>query len=114
MRDLKGKVVLVTGGARGLGQETSIELAACGAVVAVADRKFEAARETAASCRKAEVESEAFEFDQGSGDSVESCVAAVVRRFGRIDALFANAGTGRFSPWWICRRKISTWSCKSI
>ena len=45
MPDLKGKIALVTGGARGLGQETAVELAACGATVAVADRKFEAARE---------------------------------------------------------------------
>jgi NAD(P)-dependent dehydrogenase (short-subunit alcohol dehydrogenase family) len=98
MRDFKGKFVLVTGGARGLGQEAAIELAKCGANVAVADRKLDAAQETAASCREAGVEAEAFELDQASADSVESCVAAVVERFGRIDGLFANAGTGRFSP----------------
>jgi NAD(P)-dependent dehydrogenase (short-subunit alcohol dehydrogenase family) len=98
MRDLKGKVALVTGGARGLGAETAIELAACGAAVAVADRKLEAAQETAANCRKVGVDAKAFSFDQASGDSVESCVAEVVQHFGRIDALFANAGTGRFSP----------------
>ncbi len=98
MRDLRGKVALVTGGARGLGQETAMELAACGATVAVADRKLEAAQETAVRCRERGVEAEAFGFDQAAAASVESCVAAVVDRFGRIDALFANAGTGRFSP----------------
>ena len=98
MPDLKGKVALVTGGARGLGQETAIELATCGAKVAVADRKLEAAQETAQRCRDAGVEAEAFGFDQAVGESVEECVAGVVERFGRIDALFANAGTGRFSP----------------
>ena len=47
MADLKGKLALVTGGARGLGQATAVELARCGARVAVADRKTEAAEETA-------------------------------------------------------------------
>jgi 3-oxoacyl-[acyl-carrier protein] reductase len=98
MRDLAGKVALVTGGARGLGQSTAVELAACGAKVAVADRKLEAAQETAAACREKGVDAEAFGFDQASGESVEDCVARVVKHFGRIDGLFANAGTGRFSP----------------
>jgi 3-oxoacyl-[acyl-carrier protein] reductase len=98
MPDLKDKVAFVTGGARGLGQETAVELARCGARVAVADRKLEAARETAQRCRDAGVDAEAFEFDQAVADSVTECVAQVAKRFGRIDALFANAGTGRFSP----------------
>jgi NAD(P)-dependent dehydrogenase (short-subunit alcohol dehydrogenase family) len=98
MPDLKGKVALVTGGARGLGHETAVELAACGAKVAVADRKFELAQETAERCRAAGVDAEAFEFDQAVAESVEACVASVAERFGKIDALFANAGTGRFSP----------------
>jgi 3-oxoacyl-[acyl-carrier protein] reductase len=98
MRDLKGKVVLVTGGARGLGQETAVELAANGSDVAVADRKFELAQETAERCRAHGVRAQAFAFDQAEATSVEQCVASVVQDFGHIDGLFANAGTGRFSP----------------
>ena len=98
MPDLKGKVALVTGGARGLGQEAAVELAACGAKVAVADRKLEAAQETAERCRLAGVDAEAFGFDQAVAESVEECIGEVAKRFGSIDALFANAGTGRFSP----------------
>jgi NAD(P)-dependent dehydrogenase (short-subunit alcohol dehydrogenase family) len=98
MHDLTGRVVLVTGGARGLGQETALELAGCGAQVAVADRKLEAAQETAERCRKAGVEAQAFGFDQASAESVESCIREIIERFGRIDGLFANAGTGRFCP----------------
>jgi NAD(P)-dependent dehydrogenase (short-subunit alcohol dehydrogenase family) len=98
MPDLTDKVALVTGGARGIGQEAAVELAKCGARVAVADRKFEMAQETAAHCREAGVDAEAFGFDQAVAESVEQCVSQVVGRFGRIDALFANAGTGRFAP----------------
>jgi NAD(P)-dependent dehydrogenase (short-subunit alcohol dehydrogenase family) len=98
MPELTDKVALVTGGARGLGQETAVELARCGAKVAVADRKLELAQETAARCAEQGVQAEAFGFDQALAESVEKCVAEVVKRFGRIDALFANAGSGRFSP----------------
>jgi NAD(P)-dependent dehydrogenase (short-subunit alcohol dehydrogenase family) len=98
MPDLDGKVALVTGGARGLGQETAVELARRGARVAIADRKLELAQETAAHCRDAGVDAEAFGFDQAMAESVEECVSRVAKRFGRIDMLFANAGTGRFSP----------------
>lgn len=98
MPDLRGKVALVTGGARGLGQATAYELVACGAAVAVADRKKEGVDQTAANCREQGGEAKAFCYDQASPDSVESCIAEVVQAFGRIDALFANAGTGRFSP----------------
>lgn len=98
MADLSGKVILVTGGARGIGQATATELARRGAHVAIADRKLEQAGETATQCEKAGAQAGAFGLDQADAKSVETCVAAVVARFGRIDGLFANAGTGRFAP----------------
>ena len=98
MLDLRGKVALVTGGARGLGQETAMELARCGAHVAVADRKLELARETATLCAGRGVRAAAFGFDQAEAGSVEDCIADVIAEFGQIDLLFANAGTGKFAP----------------
>ncbi|MEP9356110.1 SDR family NAD(P)-dependent oxidoreductase [Xanthobacter sp. KR7-65] len=99
MSRMDGKVALVTGGARGIGQETALELARRGAKVAIADRKLDLAEETAATCRKESgQDAHAFMVDQGKGEDVEACVAAVVEHFGGIDLLFANAGTGKFSP----------------
>jgi NAD(P)-dependent dehydrogenase (short-subunit alcohol dehydrogenase family) len=91
-------VALVTGGGRGLGQATAVELASRGARVAVADRKPETAEETVALCNKAGRDAHAFVFDQARAESVETCVAEVAGHFGQIDLLFANAGTGKFAP----------------
>ena len=98
MNDFKGKIALVTGGGRGLGQGTCVELASRGAQVAIADRKLEMAEETAALCNKSGSGSKAFVFDQAKGESVEAMVAEVVAHYGQIDLLFANAGTGKFVP----------------
>lgn len=95
---MKGKVAVVTGGARGLGQATAVELASRGAIVAVADRKFEQAQETAALCAKETAGAKAFMLDQADIKSVESCIAEIAKEFGRVDLLFANAGTGAFVP----------------
>ena len=97
-QDFAGKVVLVTGGGRGLGQGTCVELASRGARVAVADRKAEIADETVALCNKAGEGSHAFLFNQAKAESVENLITEVVAHYGQIDLLFANAGTGQFVP----------------
>ena len=107
MADFSGKVALVTGGARGLGQATAVELASRGARVAVADRKPEMIVETVERCSKVGSAAMAFVFDQAKADSVEACVAEVASHYGQIDLLFANAGTGRFAP--IVDMKKSDW-----
>lgn len=93
-----GKVAVVTGGGRGLGQASAIELAARGARVAVLDRKKSAAEETAALCQKEGPEAKAFAMDQADPASVGEAIGAAKAAFGRMDLLFANAGTGKFSP----------------
>jgi NAD(P)-dependent dehydrogenase (short-subunit alcohol dehydrogenase family) len=98
MSDFKGKIAVVTGGGRGLGQATCVELASRGAAVAVADRKAEIADETVALCNKVGTGAKAFVFDQAKGESVEACIEEIAAHYGQIDLLFANAGTGKFSP----------------
>lgn len=107
MPDFSGKVALVTGGGRGLGQATAIELATRGARVAVADRKPEIAEETVELCNNAGENACAFVFDQAKAESVEACIAEVGGHYGQIDLLFANAGTGKFAP--VADMKKSDW-----
>jgi NAD(P)-dependent dehydrogenase (short-subunit alcohol dehydrogenase family) len=73
------KTVLVTGGARGIGRGTATLLAQRGYRVAVADLDGDAAQPF-------------FRCDVSREPSVESCVRAVLKRFGRLDALINNAG----------------------
>jgi glucose 1-dehydrogenase len=88
---LAGKVALVTGAARGIGQATAVELARAGAVIALNDIDHEA-EETV---RLIEDLGRPVSFHQGdvsSRASVEATVDAVVRTHGRLDCLIANAG----------------------
>jgi NAD(P)-dependent dehydrogenase (short-subunit alcohol dehydrogenase family) len=91
--ELDGRVVLVTGGGRGIGRGISELLAAHGATVAVNYRSdAEAAADTVAAIEAAGGSAKAY---QASVDDVEGCasmVDAVVNDFGGIDALVCNAG----------------------
>jgi NAD(P)-dependent dehydrogenase (short-subunit alcohol dehydrogenase family) len=90
---LDGKVALVTGGARGIGRGIALTLAGEGAKVAVNYRtRADAAEEVVRRIREQGGEAEAFQADVGSYADVESMVARVLERFGRIDILVNNAG----------------------
>ena len=91
--DLTDRVVLVTGGSRGLGREMAFAAARCGADGVIASRKLEACAATAT-----EIEAETgrsampYGVHVGHWDELPGLVDAVHRRFGKIDVLVNNAG----------------------
>jgi NAD(P)-dependent dehydrogenase (short-subunit alcohol dehydrogenase family) len=91
---LGGKVVLVTGGAQGFGEGIARELAADGAIIAIADLNFELAEQVAASLRDryGDDAAGAFAVNVGDEESVCKMMEDVTLRFGGIDLLISNAG----------------------
>jgi NAD(P)-dependent dehydrogenase (short-subunit alcohol dehydrogenase family) len=91
--DLTGRVVLVTGGARGLGEATSRTLARAGAAVAIADVLAEPAKAVAASIEAAGGRASALPVDLCDDAEAAEAVRALVAEHGRLDGLVNNAGT---------------------
>ncbi|KAI0294642.1 hypothetical protein B0F90DRAFT_1756243 [Multifurca ochricompacta] len=81
----KGKVVLVTGASRGIGQETALQYARAGASLAIVSRNEESLNET-----RDAILSAASEATRQSG--AEAAVQKVLERFERLDILIDNAG----------------------
>jgi NAD(P)-dependent dehydrogenase (short-subunit alcohol dehydrogenase family) len=93
MRELAGRVALVTGGGRDVGAAISQGLAAAGASVAVNYHSSkDEAEEVVAQIRKAGGTAKAFGADISSLDAVRSMVAGVKSEFGGLDILVNNAG----------------------
>jgi NAD(P)-dependent dehydrogenase (short-subunit alcohol dehydrogenase family) len=90
---LQDKVAIVTGAASGIGRAASLLFAAEGATVVCADIEGEGARTTAARAVEAGGTAVAIPTDVSSSAQVEALVAQVVADYGRIDVLYANAGT---------------------
>ena len=88
--ELEGRVALVTGAARGIGQAIADTLGRNGATVVYSDLDLPAAREAA----KSGGSDAAFSLDVGNPQNVTATVAQVLARFGRIDILINNAGIG--------------------
>lgn len=91
--DLTGKVVLVTGGSKGLGREMAFGVARCGADVVIASRNYDTCAEVAAEI-EAETGRKAMPYGVhiGRWDQLPGLVDAVYERFGRLDVLINNAG----------------------
>lgn len=87
--DLKGKVILLTGGASGIGRECALAYGRDGATVAIIDRNYNEAQQTAEAVGN---DSIALRADVSQGHAVEAAVLAVIERHGRIDAVHNNAG----------------------
>ena len=87
--DLSGKVILLTGGADGIGRECALAYAREEATVAILDRDLEKASHTAS---EAGHDSIALHADVSNGEAVRIAISTVLERFGRIDAVHNNAG----------------------
>ncbi len=90
---LSGRVALVTGGGRGLGECVCRTLAAAGAAVVAADIRAELAEGLAHQLRDQGVKALGLRLDVGDERDAERAVREVVERFGRLDVLVNNAGT---------------------
>ena len=89
MSSLRGKIALVTGASRGIGAAVAGALAEGGASLGLASRSGDDLGIGDAVARRCDVR---------RPDEVEAIVADVVRRFGKLDILVANAGVGAYGP----------------
>ena len=94
MAQLSGRVALVTGASRGIGKAIALRLAAAGATVA-AGARGENARETVDAIGATGGKAELVAMDVTDAGSIESAIAGVLSRHGRIDILVNNAGITR-------------------
>ncbi len=92
--NIKGKVALVTGGAKRIGRQISLELASRGCHVAITYNTSETeAGRTVALIRKQGVRSAAYRVDQRDAHQVKESVKQIISRFRRLDVLVNNASS---------------------
>jgi 3-oxoacyl-[acyl-carrier protein] reductase len=107
-KQLEGKVAIVTGASRGIGQATALALAAEGAAIVVNYASSSGAADAVvASITAIGGQAIAVQADVSQEDQVEAMVAATVAKFGRVDVLVNNAGITRDTL--LLRMKLADW-----
>lgn len=96
--DFSGKVVVITGGSRGLGHAMALGFAAAGAKLAIASRKLEACEETVREIRALGSEGSAHAAHVGKWADCNRLAEEVYARWGRADVLVNNAGLSPLAP----------------
>ena len=95
MESLNSRVVLVTGGSRGIGRAITVSLAEAGAAVAVNYREKAAeARNVVEAIRRTGGRAMAIGADVSQATEVAGMMAAIERELGSVDVLVNNAGIG--------------------
>ena len=89
---LQEKVVFITGAAGGIGKAAALICAGYGAKVAVVDLNEEAVAQTAKEICDAGGEAIACKVDVTKRDMVKAAVDMTIKKYGKIDCLFNNAG----------------------
>jgi len=98
MGNMRGRVTLVSGGARGIGRATALALARAGSAVAVGDVREEQAAEVAAEVEAAGGKAVAVTMDVTDADAVGAAAARTGEALGPIDVLVNCAGWDEFKP----------------
>ena len=94
--DLEGKIALVTGASRGIGESIAKLLAQQGAHVIVSSRKVEDCQRVADEIVAAGDSAEAMACHIGDIEQIQQCISAIAQRHGRLDVLVNNAATNPY------------------
>lgn len=98
MTGLKNKVIVITGGSKGIGYGVAEALINEGAKVAITSRRQKAADDAAETLNKlGKGEAFGLEADVRDADAQQKAVSEVIKKWGSLDVLIANAGVGYFS-----------------
>jgi NAD(P)-dependent dehydrogenase (short-subunit alcohol dehydrogenase family) len=95
---LKGKIAIVTGGGRGLGEQIAIAYAEAGANVVVCSRNLDACQSISESLVEKGVRSLALKCDVSNQEDIQYVVDETLKEFGRIDILVNNSGVSWGAP----------------
>jgi len=94
MKQMSGKVALITGGSSGIGKATALAFAQEGAKVVLASRTTETGQAVAKAITDAGGEAVWIKTDVTQGADVETLIKQTREVFGRLDFAFNNAGSG--------------------
>jgi len=98
MMRLKDRVVMITGGAQGLGEGIARRLAAEGASVIIADRNGTLAKSVAEDLQGQKLSALSVTVDVAERAQVQAAIRTAVAEFGRLDVMFNNAGFNKPLP----------------
>src|SRR5437763_1742747 len=93
-----GKVVVISGGSRGIGHAMAMGFAEAGARLVVASRKLESCEKTVDEIRALGGDGSAHAIHVGKWDDCNRLVEEVYARWGRADVLINNAGLSPLAP----------------
>ncbi|MBD2777161.1 SDR family oxidoreductase [Iningainema tapete] len=93
MAELKGTVVLVTGGGRGLGEAVCHTLSSAGASIVVAEIREDLAHKVSGEIQANGFPAMPLVLDVTNEEQAETAINKIVSEYGRLDALINNAGT---------------------
>ena len=95
---LAGKVIVVTGGSKGIGEALVQRYAAEGAHVAILSRNVQEGRKVADGIRASGGKAIALECDIGKATTRDAAIIEIHKTYGRVDVLVNNAGVYTLSP----------------
>lgn len=96
--DLRGKVAVITGAAKGMGKAHALKLSGAGAKVVLTDIDLPGCQQVAEEIKKARGESLVVKCDASKKSDVDKVVAETLKKFQKIDILVNNAGIFPFEP----------------
>src|SRR5436853_163269 len=94
MKDVGGRIAIITGGGAGIGQATAVELARLGAICVIADLSKTRADAVVTEILAAGGTAESAPVDVADPDAVQELADQVARTHGQVDIVVNNAGIG--------------------